>query len=317
MKLVVSDSVCVLLKDKESGNLQAITATGVGFPLDTTIKPDRGILLSGRGEIVNDVKSDNRLAADFTSNSSLMCAPMRIKDEITSLILIGTKEPHTYTAEDLKLLSALASQSAVAIENARLYDDLRKTFISTVYGLAKAIGQRDPFTGKHTKRVMELSTAIGKEMGLPDSQVQAIQLAAILHDVGKIAIPDEILCKKGALSEHERALFQKHPVIGEELVKDIKQLEHVITGVRHHHERINGSGYPDGLTGDNISIIARIIAVADVYDAISSDRAYRKGLKHILAIEELKKNSGKCFDENVVKAFFRVIRKKPDMFKET
>lgn len=154
-------------------------------------------------------------------------------------------------------------------------------------------------------------------MELLDKEIQAIQLAAILHDIGKIAIPDKILAKKGNLNDNELAAFQKHPVIGESLVKDIKQLDHIIPGIRHHHECFNGSGYPDGIKGESISILARIIAVADAFDAMTSDRAYRKGLQWVLALDELKKNAGKQFDAAVVKAFLRVFRKKPELFKET
>jgi len=319
-RLIQSDSVSVMLFDKNTKELEIIAALGKNVSPKTPLKEGTGIagdvILRERGEIVNDVSGDSRFVPGAIDISSMMCTPLKIAGEAIGLINLSTIEAHNYRSEDLKLFNALAFQASVAIENARLYGDLRRTFISTVYGLATAIGKRDPYTGKHTKRVMEYSTEIGKEMNLSKKQLHNLQLAAILHDVGKIGIPDYILLKREKLSRDEFEIYKKHPIMGEEIVRNVKQLHVIIPGIRHHHEFFNGKGYPDGAAGFAIDIMARIIAVADAFDAMTSDRPYRKGLNQAIALEHLKKGSNTQFDPEAVKAFLRVFRKKRALFKE-
>ncbi|MBA7578365.1 Cyclic di-GMP phosphodiesterase response regulator RpfG [subsurface metagenome] len=164
---------------------------------------------------------------------------------------------------------------------------------------------------------MEYSTCIGEELGLSDDEIQRLKLAAILHDVGKIGIPDYVLLKKGKLTDEEFETIKKHPDYGDDIVRNVKQLQHMIPGIRHHHERYDGSGYPDGLEGNEADIVARIIAVADAFDAMTSDRPYRKSLNQLLALEELKKYRGTQFDPDAVKAFMKVYRNQPTLFEET
>jgi len=204
-------------------------------------------------------------------------------------------------AEEIKLLSGLAFQAAVAIENARLYD----TFLTTVQTLAETIEKRDPYTGGHTRRVMDYSIAIAQELKLSDSQIEKIRLAAILHDIGKIKIRDNILLKNGKLTSAEFEEIKMHPIYAEEILNPIKHLRDIIPGVKYHHERFDGTGYPEGLEGGKIDIMARIIAVADAFDAMTSDRPYRKGLSNDVALEELRNNGGTQFDPEVVSAFCR------------
>ncbi len=319
-RLIPSDSISVMLLDKKKKSLDIIAARGEDATPKTVLKPGEGIagdvILCERGEIVNDVTSDKRFVPGATEISSIMCTPLKISGEVIGLINLSTKKPHNYRSEDLKLFNALAFQASVAIENARLYENLRKTFISTVYGLASAIGKRDSYTGIHTKRVMEYSTGLGRMMDLTKKQLHNLQLAAILHDVGKIGIPDAILNKKKKLTPPEFEIYKKHPEMGDEIVRNVKQLHTILPGIRHHHEWFNGKGYPDGIAEFQIDIMARIIAVADTFDILTSDRPYRKGLNQALAIEHLKKGSGSQFDPEVVKAFLRLYRTQQELFKE-
>lgn len=301
-------SVSVLLLDKDSGIMELVADHGHEFEVATNVKFGVGIAGSvwanGRAEIVNDVMSDLRFVGGAVRISSLMCAPLKAKDKVVGVIKLGSEEPVNYTAEDLKLFTTLASLAAVAIENASLYEQLKEAFYTTVYTLAETIEKRDPYTGNHTKRVMEYSLAIGRTLGLPEEDMTRLQLGAVLHDVGKIGVRDSVLLKESALTEEEFEQIKKHAVYGEEIISRISQLRTAIPGVRQHHEKFDGRGYPDGLKDEEIDITARIIAVADSYDAMTTDRPYRKGFTIEEAFDELRKFSGSQFDPAIVDAFF-------------
>jgi len=296
----------VLLLNKETDTLELISQ--YGHELVTTVRCGVGIAgsvwASGRAEIVNDVHSDQRFVEGAFAISSLMCAPLKAKDEVIGVIKLGSDQPFTYTAEDLKIFTTLALLTASAIENAGLYEQLNDAFYKTVYTLAETIEKRDPYTGNHTKRVMEYSLAIGKTMGLSAENLTRLKLGAVLHDIGKIGIRDSVLLKESSLTDEEFEQIKKHPVYGKEIIGNIPQLNSAISGVMHHHEKVNGKGYPDGLKGDEIDITARIIAVADSFDAMTTNRPYRGGLSLDVAFDELRKYSGSQFDPAVVDAFF-------------
>jgi HD-GYP domain-containing protein (c-di-GMP phosphodiesterase class II) len=273
------------------------------------IKAGQGIagsvLLSGRAEIVNDVTRDDRYVPGENTVSSMMCAPLKSKGKTLGVVNVSAETPFNYTSDDLKFFTTLVSQAAVAIDNARLYEDLKDTFLKTVHTLAETIEKRDPYTGGHTRRVMQYSSAIGRVLELDATERERLDLSAILHDIGKIGVSDAVLLKNGKLDDHEFTEIKKHPGYGEEILSYIKNLKEIIPGVKSHHERFDGRGYPDGLKGDAIDITARIIAVADSFDAMTTTRPYRKGLSFEAALEELKKCSGGQFDPAVVDAFFK------------
>ncbi len=300
-------SVAVLLLDKESGLMELVATHGQELDGTRSIRPGVGIAgsvwSSGRAEIVNDVPADPR-AAGSARVSSLMCAPLKAKDQVVGVIKLGSAQPVNYSADDLKLFTTLASLAAVAIENASLYEQLQEAFYTTVYTLAETIEKRDPYTGNHTKRVMEYSLAIGRTMGLDQETMTRLQLGAVLHDVGKIGVRDAVLLKESALTDEEFEQIKRHAVYGEEMISGISRLRTAIPGVRQHHEKFDGRGYPDGLSGEQIDITARVISVADSYDAMTTDRPYRKGLTIDEAFAELRKHAGTQFDATVVDAFF-------------
>jgi HD-GYP domain-containing protein (c-di-GMP phosphodiesterase class II) len=307
-RVIRLSSVSVLLLNKETDALELVGEYGHEPETTTTVNRGVGIAgsvwVSGRAEIVNDVHSDPRFVSGAIGISSLMCAPLKAKDVVVGVIKLGNDQPVMYTAEDLKIFTTLASLAAVAIENASLYEQLKEAFYTTVYTLAETIEKRDPYTGNHTKRVMEYSLAIGKTLGLSEEDMARLQLGAVLHDIGKIGIRDNVLLKESSLTDDEFEQIKMHPVYGEEIISRIPQLKSAIPGVKHHHEKFNGRGYPDGLKADEIDITARIIAVADSFDAMTSNRPYRKGLSLDEAFEELRKYSGSQFDPHIVDAFF-------------
>lgn len=187
-----------------------------------------------------------------------------------------------------------------------LYTQMRTTYVETIQSLSKAIDAKDRYTKGHSERVARYSVAVARHMKLPEQQIEALEYMAILHDTGKIGISDRVLNKPGKLEMEEFEAMKKHPLIGEKIIEDIKFLAESRKVVRHHHERWDGLGYPDGLKGEDIPLGARIIAVADAFDAMTSDRPYRRALPVEAAMRELKRCAGTQFDPKVVRAFLEV-----------
>jgi putative nucleotidyltransferase with HDIG domain len=235
--------------------------------------------------------------------------PVKIKGKVTGVIEAVNKINGLFTSGDLAILTYLADQVAIAIENAKLYDELKRTFLDTAEALAEAIEQRDPYTGGHTRRVLNYSVTVAREMGIPEEEIENIKLAAILHDIGKIGVEDRILRKQGPLDEKEFEQMKKHPEIGAEIIRHISSLKGVIPGILYHQERYDGKGYPFGARDGEIPLAARIISVCDTFDAMTTDRPYRKGLGIQVALEELKKFAGIQFDPEVVAGFCRAYEK--------
>ncbi|MBI5195764.1 MAG: HD domain-containing protein [Nitrospirae bacterium] len=312
--LLNAEAGSLLLIDDETGELFFEVATGEkGMKLKRfRLKTGEGIagwvVQNGEPVIVNDAVSDPRFSqkADLHSGfitKSIICMPVKSKEKIIGVLQGINKNKGIFTADDLELIKSIADQVAIAIENARLYIELRETFFATTQALAEMIELRDPYTGGHTKRVMNYSTIIGRYMELDKTQFEKLRLAAILHDIGKIGVRDAILLKQGGLNDEEFDKMKMHAHYGAEILGRIKQLKDVIPGVKDHHERFDGKGYPDGLKNEAISLIARIIAVADTFDAMTTDRPYRKGLSVEKAFEEFRKGSDTQFDKAVVDAF--------------
>ncbi len=325
MDLTESEAGSLLFYDENSKELFFDVALGEKADKVKTIRLKLGQGIAGwvaehrQPVIVNDVQQDPRFfkGADKKSGfqtKNMICVPVLSKNKLLGVLQAINKKNGDYTPLDLEILKALSNQIAVAIENARLYQELKETFFNIVFALADAIEKRDPYTGGHTKRVMEYSLAIGEEMGLDKETLTTLKLSAILHDIGKIGIKDSILLKPGRLSDEEFATIKKHPLFGEEILKHLKQMKDVLPGVKYHHERFDGRGYPYGLKGNDIPLIARIIAVADSFDAMVTDRPYRKGLPVEVALKELEKNKGTQFDPEAVDAFLRVYKKRPELF---
>jgi len=238
----------------------------------------------------------------------LLCAPLLYKDNLVGVLAVGGKiTSGNFNEDELLIIANLASQTAIAVENDRLHLDAEKTYMETISALALAVEARDPYSRGHSDRVSNYAVKIADKLGLSEDLVKDIKDAAELHDVGKIGIADSILKKAGALDEEEMRVMRTHPIIGEGIVKPVRTLSSLCDIIRHHHEILDGSGYPDGLKGDEISIGARILAVADSFDAMTTDRPYRKGLSFPEAREELKKCVDVRYDRKVVEVFNSIV----------
>ncbi|MGB9857973.1 MAG: HD domain-containing phosphohydrolase [Dictyoglomaceae bacterium] len=266
------------------------------------------VAMTGEPIIVNDVNKDSRFARRYDiatsfKTKSILCVPLKTKEKIIGVIEVLNKIGiDNFDENDLNLLQAIANQAAIAIENARLYQDLKELFFDTVESLASAIDAKDPYTHGHSRRVAQYAEMIAREIGYNTSFVEKIKLSALLHDIGKIGIDESILRKKEKLTLEEKKEIEKHPSVGKKILEPLSSLEDIIPGIEEHHEKYDGSGYPKGLKGEEISILGRIIAVADTLDAITSDRPYRKGLSMETAVREIEKQKGKQFDPLVVSA---------------
>lgn len=264
----------------------------------------------GRPLVINDVARDKRFQSNVDKKSrfktrDMVCVPVRIKGKVIGVLQAINRIGSPFEKEDMRLFQLFSNQVAIALDNARLYEEIRETFHATSEALAEAIEKRDPYTGGHTKRVFEYSLAIGKHMEMTPKSLEILKLSAVLHDIGKIGIEDRVLRKDAPLDSDEAAMMRLHPQYGAEIMKHVPQLKDIIPGMLYHHERVDGQGYPKGFKGDQIPLIARIISVADTYDAMTTTRPYRKGLPPEVAVAELKKYAGVQFDEKVVEAFMR------------
>jgi len=188
-----------------------------------------------------------------------------------------------------------------------LYTKMRKVYLDTIRALAAAIDAKDPYTKGHSERVAETSVALAEELNLSDRDIENIEYTALLHDIGKIGIADNILGKKGSLTSQEFDKIKEHTIVGANIIEPVDFLKNSYRAIYHHHEKYNGKGYPDGLKSEDIPILARIIAVADAYDAMGSDRPYRKKLDKDKILKELKEQSGKQFDPEVVKVLMSIL----------
>lgn len=236
---------------------------------------------------------------------SLLAVPLKMKSRLVGWIATASFRKTTHFDEgQRKMLAIVASRAAAAIENARLYEDLRGTFQQTIEGLARAIDKMDRYTAGHSERVATYATFIARKLALGVEETKIVHESALMHDIGKIGCVLN-LNKPGRLSQEEYEIFKKHPGFGHDILEPIKFLHPLLPGVHLHHERWDGRGYPLGLKGQDVPLIARIIAVADTYDAMTSDRAYRRALPHEVAVAEIERCSGTQLDPEVAATFVR------------
>lgn len=215
--------------------------------------------------------------------------------------------PHSWTNSEQEALMVYAHQAAIVLENTRLNEEIEEVYLETVLTLAKALDVRDSYTAYHSWRLAAWAESTARRLGCSQDQIQLIRWAALLHDVGKIGVPDAILHKAGPLNEEEWRVMKRHPELGADIVSPMKKLNNVTRIIRAHQERYDGTGYPDGLAGDEIPLAARILTVVDAYGAMTDDRVFRPARSQAEAVAELKRCSGKQFDQQVVDVFFQVI----------
>ena len=240
--------------------------------------------------------------------SSLLSVPLKSRDQVLGIInAYCYKKNYRYTDGHTKLLVILASRAAHAIENARLFENLQRTFRETIQGLVITLEAKDKYTSGHSRRVTEYGVTIAKALNFPPAELEKMEWAGLLHDIGKIGIRLESLNKPKKITREEHEMFKDHTVMGKQILESIHFLRDIIPLVYHHHEWYDGSGYPEGIKGDKIPLGARVLTVADSYDAMTSDRPYRKAMSPAEAVAELSRYAGIQFDPRVVAVFTKIL----------
>jgi response regulator RpfG family c-di-GMP phosphodiesterase len=262
---------------------------------------------TNRPLIVNDVSRSTNFhqiideAIGF-STKSLICAPLSIKRNMLGVIeVLNKRDGGVFDEQDEKAVASIAATAAMAIENTRIQQSLLDAYKSTINAMATAIDAKDRFTQGHSERVMEYSLKAGAALSLSDDEAEVLRYAGVLHDVGKIAIDSSILSKPGPLTPGEWEIIYTHPTVGARLLKEIPFLERAAELVLRHHEKFDGTGYPDRLRGEAIPLGARIIAAAEAFDTMTTDRPYRSALSIDAAVKELNNCAGKQFCPLAVK----------------
>ncbi|MHB9026009.1 MAG: HD domain-containing phosphohydrolase [Armatimonadota bacterium] len=331
-ELIDAEASSLFLVEPKTGDLVMALATTIPADVARTIRVPKGegivgkVVATGEMEIVADAVADSHFynkvdAITHFTTRSIVCVPLRTheisldeeNDHVLPCHIIGAaevlnKRDGSFDAEDIRMFEALASQAAVALETSRLYASLRATFLGVVSALVESIDAKDDYTRGHSARVAEVSVALGRAMNLSREEIATLRLSAILHDVGKIGVPDRVLNKAGVLTAEEYEIIRQHPAIGYRILSKVPSMDEVLSGIQSHHERFDGRGYPSGRSGDEVSLYARIIGAADAFDAMTSDRVYRRALSLEEALTELHTGAGVQFDPAVVAAFEALCR---------
>ncbi len=258
---------------------------------------------------IEEAREFTRMSRLGFARDSVICAPLFIHDEVIGTITIANRQDGSrFYEEDLEIIATIAAQASVAIKNASLYEEQQTTYLSTVQALVSAIEASDPYTRGHSERVTRYATALANKLNLTENAVKDLEQAAILHDIGKIGIDISLLHKVETLSMGDVDRLRQHPTIGMRILEPIHFMTRVREIIGQHHERIDGSGYPLGISGDKLLLEARILSVADSYDAMTSDRPYRNAMPAEIALSEIKIHAGSQFDPVVTKAFIELIK---------
>ncbi|MCG3117524.1 MAG: response regulator [Candidatus Manganitrophus sp. SA1] len=244
--------------------------------------------------------------------SSLVSIPLSYQGKVPAVLSLFKRADNiSYNQSDIELISILSGQAAIAIENAKLFDQLERSHFESMKALAQAIEAKDLYTRGHCDRMVEYALAIAERLGLSAEEKKHLGYGAALHDIGKIGIHELILNKSGKLTDKEYEIMKAHPMLGAEIIKGVDFLSPVVPMIYYHQERYDGKGYPEGLSGEQIPIGARIIAILDTFDAMTSDRPYRKALPMEVAFAELRRCTGTQFDPTIVETLIKIIQEDP------
>ena len=313
-----ADRAAILLKDGDGDSeLKIVTARSresredlEEIEVSRTVVHD--VLENGVSSLSRDATADARYREGESiiqqKIRSVMCAPVFTDESVLGVqgVLYADSRSLTgaFSESDLELLALIGNQAGVAIHRARLMAQLEQFFFDTIRAIVATIDAKDGYTHRHSERVAGFATKIAVEMGIDEETIEVVNLSGMLHDVGKVGVPERILNKPGKLTPAEFDEIKKHPVHGVNILSHIQspRFKKILPGVRHHHEKWDGSGYPDGLSAEDIPLLGRLLAVADVLDALSSDRSYRRGLGFDRTVEIIAEDAGSHFDPDVAAA---------------
>ena len=255
--------------------------------------------------LVNQLDADKSLFWLAAHARRLLVVPLQRQEQVLGCLFALDKQGGDFDSVDTKLLNSIANESAIYLENSMLFADVHGLMMGLLHSLTSAVDAKDAYTCGHSERVALLSRHLAIETSLPDPEVEQVYMAGLLHDVGKIGVPESVLQKTGRLTPEEFEQMKKHPQIGARILADVKQIKSIVPGVLHHHERYDGKGYPAGLAGNDIPLMGRIICLADCFDAMTSNRTYRKALPLEVALTEIRRCAGTQFDPGLAEAFLR------------
>jgi putative nucleotidyltransferase with HDIG domain len=321
LEVLSADRSAIVLRrrDGTTGQAEVLAArsrmqAAEPFAVSRTLVAD--VIAQGVSVFAHDASSDIRFADGQSVIGqrvrSVMCVPLRTTDEILGALYVDSLSgPGRFNETDLELLAAIGNQAGVAMHRVRLMSELERLLLDTIKAIAATIDARDGYTHRHSERVAALTAQLARELGLSDADRETAELSALLHDVGKIAVPDSILNKPGRLTPEEFTEMQKHPVHGAQILGNIQSatVKAVLPGVQYHHEKWDGTGYPEGLKGDAITFLGRLLGVADFYDALTSTRSYRGALSSDETVALISKGSGAHFDPAVAAALVRIFER--------
>lgn len=300
----------IIMLDRESGALSVGAARGVDSrrPEETVVgnSMSEWVIREGRPLIFNPSGADpeGQQPESFSGAHAGLCVPLQTAEGPIGSVTIGTRDPERrFTSDDVRLLATIANHVTIAIGNIGLFSNVQEAYLATVRALAAAVDAKDPYTRGHSEGVATYALMTGEQLNLSQEQMTALEMAAYLHDIGKIGISEDILLKPGKLTDAEMSQMRHHPLIGANILKPVAFPWPIAPVVRHHHEHFDGMGYPAGLKTDEIPVLARVLTVADAFEAMVADRPYRRGRSHQEAILELERCAGAQFDPRIVEAF--------------
>jgi HD-GYP domain-containing protein (c-di-GMP phosphodiesterase class II) len=306
------DRAAILMRNKDTADVDLVAvrskdgqASGA-VTLSRTVVHD--VLDKGISAFTDDALADERYGGGESivrqRIRSVMCAPMRTTDEILGVLYVDSMMAREFSEAELELLAAIGNQAGIAMHRARLMAEVERLFLDVMKAIASIIDAKDGYTHQHSERVAAFGVRLARHLGFDADSRAIVELSGLLHDVGKIGVPDAILNKPGKLTDSEFKEMRLHPLHGARILSNIQsqRVVSVLPGVKYHHERWDGKGYPEGLKGEEIPLLGRVLGVADFLDALTSDRSYRKGLPLEEALQMVKDLDGQAFDPAVVKA---------------